>query len=172
MKSFFDPHHGYIESFCEWSVYFKKLPIHCQLNSAFWPGCQLLNLWAMGRLLCLNAPSECLSTRRRYERKCPQSPEYWRLVDLLAPTPRSPFATANPTAEGELVDLLDEFSDGKIQFAFVKIKDTNTALPKHALIGWCGEGVPERTKGYFTSHLAAVSKLLHVRPSSQPGRKQ
>lgn len=27
----------------------------------------------------------------------------------------------------------------------------------------CGEGVPERTKGYFTSHLAAVSKILHVR---------
>jgi hypothetical protein len=26
----------------------------------------------------------------------------------------------------------------------------------------CGEGVPERTKGYFTSHLAAVSKILHV----------
>ncbi len=27
----------------------------------------------------------------------------------------------------------------------------------------CGEGVPERTKGYFTSHLAAVSKIFHVR---------
>jgi hypothetical protein len=26
----------------------------------------------------------------------------------------------------------------------------------------CGEGVPERTKGYFTSHLVAVSKILHV----------
>lgn len=29
------------------------------------------------------------------------------------------------------------------------------------LIAWCGGGVPERTKGYFTSHLAAVSKILH-----------
>jgi hypothetical protein len=26
----------------------------------------------------------------------------------------------------------------------------------------CGEGVPERTKGYFGSHLGVVSKLLHV----------
>lgn len=26
----------------------------------------------------------------------------------------------------------------------------------------CGEGVPERTKGYFGSHLSAVQKLLHV----------
>jgi hypothetical protein len=29
------------------------------------------------------------------------------------------------------------------------------------MIAWCGGGVPERTKGYFTSHLAAVSKVLH-----------
>ncbi|PQE33072.1 hypothetical protein CJF32_00007639 [Rutstroemia sp. NJR-2017a WRK4] len=63
--------------------------------------------------------------------------------------------------EGELVDLIDDFSEGRIQFAFVKVKDPNTTLPKYVLIGWCGEGVPERTKGYFTSHLAAVSKILH-----------
>lgn len=65
--------------------------------------------------------------------------------------------------EGELVDLIDEFSDGRVQFAFVKVSDSNTTLPKYVLVAWCGEGVPERTKGYFTSHLAAVSKLLHVR---------
>lgn len=65
------------------------------------------------------------------------------------------------TGEGELVDLIDEFSDGRIQFAFVKVKDPNTTLPKCVLIAWCGEGVPERTKGYFGSHLGVVSKLLH-----------
>ncbi|OQO04222.1 hypothetical protein B0A48_10832 [Cryoendolithus antarcticus] len=65
------------------------------------------------------------------------------------------------TGEGELVDLIEEFSDGRIQFAFLKVKDSNSGLPKNVLIGWCGEGVPERTKGYFTSHLNAVSKLLH-----------
>jgi drebrin-like protein len=62
-----------------------------------------------------------------------------------------------------LIDLVDEFSDGKIQFAFVRVRDPNTALGKNALIGWCGEGVPERTKGYFTSHLAAVAKVLQAR---------
>ena len=72
-------------------------------------------------------------------------------------------------AEGELIDLIDEFSDGKVQFAFAKVKDPNTTLPKSVLIGWCGEGVPERTKGYFTSHLATVSKTLHVRPQSNSG---
>lgn len=69
---------------------------------------------------------------------------------------------ANSSAEGELVDLIDEFSDGRVQFAYAKVKDPNTTLPKSVLVGWCGEGVPERTKGYFTSHLAAVSKVLHV----------
>ncbi|KAF2789926.1 hypothetical protein K505DRAFT_327912 [Melanomma pulvis-pyrius CBS 109.77] len=65
------------------------------------------------------------------------------------------------TGEGELADLIDDFSDGRIQFAFVKVKDPNTTLPKCVLIAWCGEGVPERTKGYFGSHLGVVSKLLH-----------
>ncbi|PSN63049.1 hypothetical protein BS50DRAFT_591260 [Corynespora cassiicola Philippines] len=68
---------------------------------------------------------------------------------------------ADQLAEGELEDLIDEFSDGRIQFAFVKVKDPNSSLPKNVLIAWCGEGVPERTKGYFGSHLGVVSKLLH-----------
>lgn len=58
--------------------------------------------------------------------------------------------------------MIEEFSDGRIQFAFLKVKDSNTTLPKFILIAWCGEGVPEQTKGYFTSHIAAVSKVLHV----------
>jgi hypothetical protein len=31
---------------------------------------------------------------------------------------------------------VDEFSDGRIQFAFVKVKDPNTSLPKNVLIAW------------------------------------
>jgi hypothetical protein len=65
------------------------------------------------------------------------------------------------TGEGELVDLFEDFNEGRIQFGFVKVKDPNSGLPKFVLIAWCGGGVPERTKGYFTSHLAAVSKILH-----------
>jgi hypothetical protein len=72
-----------------------------------------------------------------------------------------------------LADLIEEFSEGRVQFAYVKVTDSNTGLPKNVLIGWCGEGVPERTKGYFTSHLATVAKFLHVRNSlamTQPPR--
>ena len=79
--------------------------------------------------------------------------------------PRNTLSVAHMSdylTEGELVDFIDEFSDGRTQFGYVKVKDPNTGLPKSALIAWCGEGVPERTKGYFGSHLAAVAKLLHV----------
>jgi hypothetical protein len=69
-----------------------------------------------------------------------------------------------PTVEGELLDLFEDFSEGKVQFAFLRVKDPNTSLPKNVLIAWCGEGVPERTKGYFTSHLAAVSRFFQVGP--------
>ncbi|KAJ2966196.1 hypothetical protein NQ176_g10264 [Zarea fungicola] len=65
------------------------------------------------------------------------------------------------SGEGELSELFEDFNEGRVQFGFVKVKDPNTALPKHVLIAWCGDGVPERTKGYFTSHLNAVSKVLH-----------
>ncbi|OTB02514.1 hypothetical protein M426DRAFT_322607 [Hypoxylon sp. CI-4A] len=65
------------------------------------------------------------------------------------------------TGSGELEELNEDFNEGRVQFAFLKIKDPNSGLPKHALIAWCGGGVPERTKGYFTSHLNAVSKVLH-----------
>lgn len=64
-------------------------------------------------------------------------------------------------SDGELADLIEDFSEGRVQFAFVKVRDPNTGLPKNVLIAWCGGGVPERTKGYFTSHTAAVAKVLH-----------
>jgi len=38
--------------------------------------------------------------------------------------------------EGELEELIEEFNDGRAQFAFVKIKDPNTGLPKFVLICW------------------------------------
>ena len=99
------------------------------------------------------------------------SPTYgqWAVYSVQAPlvsafqseTGKESVLKVQTTGEGELIDLIEEFSDGRIQFAFVKVKDPNTTLPKSVLIAWCGEGVPERTKGYFTSHLNAVSKVLH-----------
>ncbi|KAK2857297.1 hypothetical protein FQN49_004841 [Arthroderma sp. PD_2] len=112
------------------------------------------------------------------------SPTYgaWALFSVTAPlvnafqqggAQKESVLKVQSTGEGELVDLIEDFSDGKIQFGFVKVKDPNTSLPKHVLIAWCGEGVPERTKGYFTSHLAAVSKFLqgyHVQVTARSDR--
>ena len=40
--------------------------------------------------------------------------------------------------DGELSELIEDFSEGRVQFAFVKIKDSNTTLPKYVLIAWVG----------------------------------
>ncbi|KAG0342072.1 hypothetical protein BG004_005768 [Podila humilis] len=64
------------------------------------------------------------------------------------------------TGSGGLEELEDEFVDGKIQYAFVRIVDPNSQLNKFILIAWCGDGVPESKKGLFNSHLADVSQFL------------
>ncbi|KAM0286972.1 hypothetical protein ACHAQH_000657 [Verticillium albo-atrum] len=99
------------------------------------------------------------------------SPTYgqWALFSVQAPLAnafqdsgaKESILKVQSTGDGELAELIEDFSEGRIQFAFVKVKDPNSGLPKYALIAWCGGGVPERTKGYFTTHTAAVSKILH-----------
>ncbi|KAF7726844.1 hypothetical protein EC973_008351 [Apophysomyces ossiformis] len=64
------------------------------------------------------------------------------------------------TGDGGLEELYDEFNDGKIQFAYARVKDPNTELPKYVFVAWCGSGVPETRKGFFNSHLSEVSKFF------------
>lgn len=40
------------------------------------------------------------------------------------------------TGSGGLEELEDEFNDGKVQFAFCRVKDPNTKLDKFVLISW------------------------------------
>ena len=99
------------------------------------------------------------------------SPTYgqWALFTVQAPlvsafqqdSGKESVLKVQTVGDGELIDLIEDFSEGRIQFAFVKVKDPNTSLPKNVLIAWCGDGVPERTKGYFTSHVNAVAKVLY-----------
>ncbi|KAF4547586.1 App1-like protein [Elsinoe fawcettii] len=126
--------------------------------------------------LSTNGPSIKASYQKVVDSPAPSgsaasSPTYgqWAVFTVQAPlvsafqndSSKESVLKVQTTGEGELIDLIEEFSEGRIQFAFVKVKDSNSGLPKSVLIAWCGEGVPERTKGYFTSHLTAVSKLLH-----------
>lgn len=85
------------------------------------------------------------------------------------------------TGSGGLDELEDEFVDGKVMWAFVRVKDPGSNLPKFVLINWVsrslrphvssalltpfafgqlGDGVPVGKKGLFPSHSAAVAKFL------------
>lgn len=58
-----------------------------------------------------------------------------------------------------LQEFVEEFDDGKIQYGFIRVMYQN--IPKFVLVGWVGEGVPERTKGYFNAHYSTVAKYFH-----------
>ncbi|KAI5895857.1 actin depolymerizing protein, partial [Schizophyllum commune H4-8] len=64
------------------------------------------------------------------------------------------------TGSGGLEELEEEFSDGRIQYAFARVVDPNSQLPKFVQINWCGDGVPEVKKGLFHTHSSAVSRFL------------
>ncbi|KIM68164.1 hypothetical protein SCLCIDRAFT_1008163 [Scleroderma citrinum Foug A] len=57
-------------------------------------------------------------------------------------------------------ELVKEFSDERIQYAFARVIDQNTQLPKFVQINWCGDGVPEADKGFFHVYSSAVASLL------------
>ncbi|KAJ2720817.1 actin binding protein [Coemansia sp. Benny D115] len=61
---------------------------------------------------------------------------------------------------GPLDELSEEFSDGQVQFAFVRVQDPNTQLPKFVLISWCGQGVPVFRKGMVSSQVGEVQQVL------------
>ncbi|KAI0027139.1 hypothetical protein K488DRAFT_38376, partial [Vararia minispora EC-137] len=64
------------------------------------------------------------------------------------------------TGSGGLEELEEEFSDGRIQYAFARVIDPNSQLPKFVQINWCGDGVPEAKKGLFHVHSASVARFL------------
>ncbi|KAK1072434.1 actin binding protein, partial [Friedmanniomyces endolithicus] len=135
--------------------------------------------------LSTNGPAISASYNKIVNAQAPSNPSptygQWALYTVQAPLVsafqndggKESVLKVQTTGEGELQDLVEDMSDGRIQFAFVKVKDPNTTLPKSVLVAWCGEGVPERTKGYFTSHLNAVSKVLrgyHVQITARSDR--
>ena len=40
------------------------------------------------------------------------------------------------TGDGGLDELTEDFNPGKIQYAFLKVEDPKTSLPKFVLINW------------------------------------
>ncbi|XP_046826422.1 drebrin-like protein isoform X2 [Vespa crabro] len=56
--------------------------------------------------------------------------------------------------------MIDHLSSSHIMYAFCRVIDTKTSLPKCLLINWQGEGAPIVRKGTCANHIRDVEKLL------------
>ena len=79
---------------------------------------------------------------------------------LYGYVPKTSKITVQATGEGGLADLLENMSDGKIHFAFIRFNVSGTV--KFVYISWCGEGVSGMLKGTFATHAVDMSKFLDV----------
>ncbi|XP_077399080.1 drebrin-like protein B isoform X2 [Vanacampus margaritifer] len=61
---------------------------------------------------------------------------------------------------GGLEEMVEQLNSGKVMYAFCRVQDTNSGLPKYVLVNWTGEGVKEAHKGLRTNHLGAVANFL------------
>lgn len=64
------------------------------------------------------------------------------------------------TGDGGLEEMIDRLSSSHIMYAFCKVIDTKTSLPKCLLINWQGEGAPIVRKGTCANHIRDIEKLL------------
>lgn len=53
--------------------------------------------------------------------------------------PGQPLTLLVTAAEGGLEEMVEELNSGKVMYAFCRVKDPNSGLPKFVLINWvCG----------------------------------
>lgn len=62
---------------------------------------------------------------------------------------------------GGIEEMIDDLNSGKIMYAFVKVNDPKTSLPKCVLINWQGEGANTVRKGICANHLRDVERFFH-----------
>ncbi|XP_078421493.1 drebrin-like b isoform X2 [Cetorhinus maximus] len=64
------------------------------------------------------------------------------------------------TGDGGLEELVEELNSGKVMYAFCRVKDPNSGLPKNVLINWTGEGVKDARKGLCANHVSTIANFL------------
>lgn len=64
------------------------------------------------------------------------------------------------TGSGGLEEMIEQLDSSHIMYAFCRVIDNKTSLPKCLLINWQGEGAPIVRKGTCANHLRDVEKLL------------
>uniref|UniRef100_A0A8D1PWD3 Drebrin like n=1 Tax=Sus scrofa TaxID=9823 RepID=A0A8D1PWD3_PIG len=93
---------------------------------------------------------------------------YMRVVDEKSPTDWALFTyegNSNDirvagTGEGGLEEMAEELNSGKVMYAFCRVKDPNSGLPKFVLINWTGEGVNDVRKGACANHVSTMAGFL------------
>ncbi|XP_077418242.1 drebrin-like b isoform X1 [Vanacampus margaritifer] len=64
------------------------------------------------------------------------------------------------TGDGGLEELVEELNSGKVMYAFCRVQDPNSGLPKYVLINWTGEGVNDARKGLCANHVSSMANFL------------
>ncbi|XP_053606769.1 drebrin-like protein [Plodia interpunctella] len=62
--------------------------------------------------------------------------------------------------DGGLIELIDDFNSGKIQYAFLKVDVPNGSISKYVLINWQGEGAPTVRKGTCANHIKHIAQFF------------
>ncbi|XP_076846373.1 drebrin-like b isoform X2 [Brachyhypopomus gauderio] len=62
--------------------------------------------------------------------------------------------------DGGLEELVEELNSGKVMYAFCRVQDPNSGLPKYVLINWTGEGVKDARKGLCANHVSSMANFL------------
>ncbi|KAI9336553.1 hypothetical protein BDR26DRAFT_485842 [Obelidium mucronatum] len=64
------------------------------------------------------------------------------------------------SGEDGLEELAEEWDDSKILYAFARVIEPISKLPKLVFISWCGDGVPVAKKGLFHHHVNDAVKFF------------
>ncbi|XP_044029783.1 drebrin-like protein A [Siniperca chuatsi] len=62
--------------------------------------------------------------------------------------------------DGGLQEMVEELNSGKVMYAFCRVQDPNSGLPKYVLINWTGEGVKDSRKGMCANHVSSMANFL------------
>ncbi|KAK7120888.1 hypothetical protein R3I94_020767 [Phoxinus phoxinus] len=62
--------------------------------------------------------------------------------------------------DGGLEEMVEELNSGKIMYAFCKVQDPSSGVPKFVLINWTGEGVKDARKGVCANHVHSMANFL------------
>ncbi|XP_016381390.1 drebrin-like protein A [Sinocyclocheilus rhinocerous] len=62
--------------------------------------------------------------------------------------------------DGGLEEMVEELNSGKIMYAFCKVLDPSSGVPKFVLINWTGEGVKDVRKGVCANHVHSMANFL------------